>query len=248
MIFLFKSLKKLEFSERFVQIIKLFCSNAKSTVQINGNLTETFKLDRGIRQGCPLSMIIYVLYKEALYSFIKSNNAIKGPQLPNNNSLKILGFADDTNLFLRDNNSIIEAMNVISKFEKATGALLNKDKTKIFGIGAWNNKVEWPLPWLQSKSSSFTSLGVIYSNNYELAVKLNWENILSAIEKKIGMIQGTQQTIYQRAVILNCVIYSKLWYIAHIFPLPVLYANKIKKFPLIIFGVAKIMSLSKDLH
>ena len=207
--FLYESLKKLGFSERSIQIIKLFCSNAKSTVQINGNLTEIFNLDRGIRQGCPLSMILYVLFKEALYSFIKANNSIKGPKLPNNNVLKILGFADDTNLFLRDNNSIIEAMNVISKFEKATGALLNKNKTKIYGIGAWNNKIEWPLPWLQSNSSSFTSLGIIFSNNYASSVILNWENILSAIEKKIGMIQGTRQTIYQRAVILNCVIYSK---------------------------------------
>ena len=227
--FLYAALRKIGFSEHFVKIVKLFCSNAKSAVQINGNITETFNIGRGIRQGCPLSMILYVLFKEALYCYIKSHNSIKGLEMPNNNTLKILGFADDTNLFLRDNNSIREAMNAIAKFEKATGAILNKEKTKIYGIGAWDNKIDWPLPWLQSQVTSFKSLGIIFSNNFELAVKLNWESVLSAIEIKTRIMQSTQQTIYQRAVILNCVIYSKLWYIAHLFPMPVLYANKIKR-------------------
>ena len=35
--------------------------------------------------------------------------------------------------------------------------------------------------------------------------------------------------MYQRAVLLNCVIFSKLWYVAHVFPLPISYANKIKR-------------------
>ena len=34
-------------------------------------------------------------------------------------------------------------MNVLSKFENATGAKLNRGKTKIFGIGAWNGRIEW---------------------------------------------------------------------------------------------------------
>ena len=87
-----------------------------------------------------LSMMIYVLFKEALYSRIKALDSIKGPELPNNNSLKILGYADDTNLLF------IEAMKVIKMFETATGAILNENKTKIFGVGSWNNKVEWPIP------------------------------------------------------------------------------------------------------
>ena len=103
-------------------------------------------ISSGLTQGCPISTILYVLFKEALYSHIKSKNSIISPDLPNNNSLKILGFADDTNLFVSDNSSKLESMNAISKFEKATGAILNGNKTKIHGIGSWNSKIEWPLP------------------------------------------------------------------------------------------------------
>ena len=170
--FLYRALRKLGFNDRFIDIIKIFTSNLESTVQLNGNLIETFSIGRGIRQGCPLSMMLYVLFKEALYCYIKSKNSIKGPHLPNGYSFKILGFADDTNLFLRDNNSILEAMNILYKFEKATGAKLNREKTKIYGIGAWNGRVEWPLPWIKSSTQSIKSLGIIYSNNYNSSINL----------------------------------------------------------------------------
>ena len=108
--FLYAVLGKLGFCEAFIKVIQLFCSNVQSAVQVNGIITKSFDIGRGIRQGCPLSMILYVLFKEALYCRIKSSQSIKSPYLPNNHSLKILGYADDTNLFLRDSQSILEAM------------------------------------------------------------------------------------------------------------------------------------------
>ena len=193
--FLYAVLRKLGFNEAFIQIVKLFCSSAESSVQINGNLTKTFNLGRGIRQGCPMSTILYVLFKEALYSYIKSKSSIISPCLPNNKSLKILGFADDTNLFVSDNNSILESMKAISTFEKATGAILNKSKTKIYGIGSWNGKIEWPLPWIQNSLPSFSSLGIIYSNDYQSSINLNWESVLNSIETKVRTMQAIQLTI-----------------------------------------------------
>ena len=227
--FLFAVLAKLGFCDSFIKILKLFCSNVRSVIQINGNITSSFHIGRGVRQGCPLSMMIYVLFKEALYSRIKALDSIKGPELPNNNSLKILGYADDTNLLLRDNESIIEAMKVIKMFETAAGAILNENKTKIFGVGSWNNKVDWPIPWIQSSITSFKSLGILYSNDFNTAVYINWEAVLSAIETKIQTMQTIRSTIYQRAILLNCLIFAKLWYVSHIFLLPVSYANKIKR-------------------
>ena len=74
---------------------------------------------------------------------------------------------------------------MIKRFEKATGAILNKGKTKIFGFGSWNNKIEWPIPWIQNSVSSFNSLGIVYSNDYQMAVNLNWENIISTVDTKV---------------------------------------------------------------
>ena len=120
-------------------------------------------------------------------------------------------------------------MKVIKLFETATGAILNENKTKIFGLGSWNNKVEWPIPWIQNSITTFKSLGILFSNDFNTAVNMNWEDVLSAIETKIQTMQTTCSTIYQRAILLNCIIFSKLWYVSHILPLPMSYANKIKR-------------------
>ena len=73
-----------------------------------------------------------------------------------------------------------------------------------------------------------SSLGIIYSNDYQSSINLNWESVLSSVQTKVRTMQNIQLTIYQRSVILNCIIYSKIWYVAHVFPLPISYANKIK--------------------
>ena len=70
---------------------------------INGILTETFSVQRGIRQGCPLSMLLYVIFQEALYLAFKNNNVIKCIDFPNEEKLVVLGCADDTNLFPKMN-------------------------------------------------------------------------------------------------------------------------------------------------
>ena len=35
--------------------------------------------------------------------------------------------------------------------------------------------------------------------------------------------------MYQKAVLINCVISARIWYVSHVYPLPILYANKIKR-------------------
>ena len=227
--FLYKSMEKMGFDNNVISLIKLFCSDKKSCLQINGNILEEIDIGRGIRQGCPLSMIIYVIFKEPLYKYIKSCNTIEGIQLPNNNLIKISGYADDTNLFTINYESIISIFNVLTKFEAATGALLNKRKTKIFGIGTWRNKTEWPISWLHGSVNSFESLGIIFANDYDLAVTQNWESILNSIDVKLRMMQTIKLTIYQKAIMINCIVYAKLWYVSHVYPLSLSYANKIKR-------------------
>ena len=90
-------------------------------------------------------MLLYVLFQEALYLAFKNNNDIKCIDFPNNEKLVVLGYADDTNLFPKNEQSIIEIDNVIKLFEIATGAVLNRSKTKIYGLGMWNNRSIWPL-------------------------------------------------------------------------------------------------------
>ena len=57
----------------------------------------------------------------------------------------------------------------------------------------------------------------------------NWECILKSIDSRVKILQSISLTIYQRAVVVNCIINAKLWYLSHIYPLSINFANKIKR-------------------
>ena len=67
---------------------------------VNGHISNSFKLSRGVRQGYPLSPLLYVLVAEALAYNIRSNGVISGLSLPGSPcSLPVVSpSADDTTL------------------------------------------------------------------------------------------------------------------------------------------------------
>ena len=71
--FLMKCLKHFNFSEDFVNWIRLFYSNATSCVTNDDFQSDFFPVKRGVRQGCPLSP--YFVYK--LYGTTKLPNKNK---------------------------------------------------------------------------------------------------------------------------------------------------------------------------
>ena len=69
----------------------------------NGWISEIFDLERGVRQGCPLSALLFILSVEALACRIRQNNEIKGFKYGTLavQAVKICQYVDDTILFLK---------------------------------------------------------------------------------------------------------------------------------------------------
>ena len=97
--YLFKSLKHLNFSEDFIKWIKLFYANARSCVTNNGFLSPFFSIQRGVRQGCPLSPYLFILCIELLTNQIRNNENISGINICGF-ELKNACYADDASLIL----------------------------------------------------------------------------------------------------------------------------------------------------
>ena len=64
--FLFKTLKSYNFDKTFINWIKLLYSNITACTINNRYLSRNFTLERGIRQGCPLSALLFILVAEIL--------------------------------------------------------------------------------------------------------------------------------------------------------------------------------------
>ena len=93
-------------------------------------LTNYFQVSRGVRQGCPLSPLLFVLSVELLALKIRQDQLCRGIPLPDGQNAKISPFADDTTPILEDTISLRKAMNIVNSFGALSGLQLNKKKTK----------------------------------------------------------------------------------------------------------------------
>ena len=65
--FTLKALRKLGFGETFVHWVSILYTDIESSVLINNILSDFFPVTRSVRQGCPLSMGLFIIYQEAFY-------------------------------------------------------------------------------------------------------------------------------------------------------------------------------------
>ena len=132
-----------------------------SSCMINGSITKEFRIERGVRQGCPLSMITYVLFQEPLYQAIEKINRIIPFGLPIQRT-KEIGYADDSTICIKDDEGFLEVFKIISMFESASNSKINIKKTRIYGFGNWKWRTLWPIKGLKTEFEYFNALGICF--------------------------------------------------------------------------------------
>lgn len=92
--FMKKCLLKFKFPQHIINWVGLFYKDAKSCIHNNGHLSSFFKIEKGVRQGCPLSPYLFIICIELLSNEVTKNKDIKGIKI-GNIELKQTLFADD---------------------------------------------------------------------------------------------------------------------------------------------------------
>ncbi|HEY9833652.1 MAG TPA: reverse transcriptase domain-containing protein, partial [Stenomitos sp.] len=158
---------------KFVGWLKTMYSVADMSI-LNGNeLAGSISGVQSIRQGCPLSMHLFVIYIEPL--LVRLANSIKGIKLFDK-SVSVRAMVDDVVVFVSEDNEIVKAGEILDLFCDWTKAMMNKQKTKILGIGTWSTRTQWPLPWLKS-TPTMTLLGIPFSSNITETTERVWNSV-----------------------------------------------------------------------
>ena len=76
--FIFAALQSFGFGPEFIQWVRTFLKGVESCVLNNGHSTGYFPLERGTRQGDPLSAYLFILCLETLFIHIRDNDNIRG--------------------------------------------------------------------------------------------------------------------------------------------------------------------------
>ena len=217
---LFSTLQHFGFGPNFIRWIKLLYNSMSSSVKVNGWLTSFIALERGLRQGCALSMPLYVLTVEILALRIRNNPRIKGLTPPGSTeNVKLLQYADNTTFMLRDDNSINETFNTLWLYEAASGTKINLDKCKGLWSGAFRSRTDqllsfdWYNTYIPEKI-----LGLFFGNVD--CTKLNIERRLQSLRNTIAAWKHRDLSFNGKALVINGFLTSTLWYTATSIHLP----------------------------
>ena len=139
--YMWKTLENANIPISMVNTIKSLYTNAHTSVMINGYLSAPFLITRGVRQGDPLSCLLFNIAIEPLACMLRDDPRLRGLPMPGGaGNLIVSLFADDTTVFLAKEDSF-EALNeILNRWCLASTAKFNIGKTEIIPIGSTQHR------------------------------------------------------------------------------------------------------------
>ena len=128
------------FSDEYRAMIHNFVSGESVAIKVNNDVGRNFQTKKGLRQGDPLSPILFNIVADMLAIIIeraKSDGQIEGvvPHLVDG-GLFILQYADDTILFMEHDMEKEKNLKLIlSAFEQLSRLKINFHKSELFCFG-----------------------------------------------------------------------------------------------------------------
>ena len=213
--FLIATLELFNFGDNFINWIKILLKNQESCV-INGGLTSGyFKLERGARQGDPISAYIFIVALEMVLLAITQNQNIKGIEIFGHEYI-YSSYADDTSFSLRDEESIRNTMQIINKFSCFSGLKPNVSKCEIAGIGILKgvHMALCGMKCINLTKNSIKILGLHFSYDKFLQNAKNFQETMINIQRILQIWKMRQLTLEGRILIFKTLAISKIVFLA----------------------------------
>lgn len=224
--FLHKTLEAFNFGNVLQKWIKLLYKNISSCVTNNGHASEFSTVERGVRQGCPVSPLLFILVAETLSSKIRSDININGIVVKDT-TFKISQLADDTTLFIRDRNSLKNAFDTLDDFAQVSGLFLNKKKTQVLCIGM--DAPVLPNVGFKYIEGSFKTLGVWFSQDEDIMTELNFTACLENLKCMLNIWRQRDLSLKGKVTILKTLAISKLVYLSSLLFVPDWFITRVNK-------------------
>ena len=223
--FMVEVLKEMNIGDNFISWVALLYNTPLVQIIFNGELGPKFKPTRGVKQGCPLSCLLFVMYLEPLGEMLRASPHL-GIPLPSTGTITSIFFADDSTLLSTSLQATVEQMSIVDEFCSVSGARLNRAKctTLILNEHLDQSDVEADgllniLPSGQATKYLGILLGHRLPQNYQIQ-KLS-DKFLAAFQlwgKRARTLQG-------RKLIVSTMLLSLLWHVTSAVTVPAAIVN-----------------------
>jgi hypothetical protein len=212
------------FGSHWRKLIFECLSTSKLAILINGSPGREFSLERGLRQGDPLSPFLFDIAVQGLtvlFNRASASGYFKGLQTAPGHYITHLQYADDSLIFLpNDFPSLLHAKRILRWFEIISGLKVNFYKSSLIGINLDNDYTSSLANSVFCRSDTFPVryLGLpLGANPSRLST---WKPVLSTIRAKLSTWKGNFLSMAGRLCLIKSVLSSLPLFYMSVFAMP----------------------------
>jgi len=208
-LFLYKCLEILRVPQQMIEVIKELYNGFTAKININNNLSDQVRIEQGVKQGDPLSCILFVCVMESLGAILRESSR--------KDDIVTL-FADDCSLNL-DNLEVDWPLmqSPLNLYCQASKAVFNASKTEVILVGDKSQNYPQNLP-PPIENKQFT----MYLGS-PLGIDLNFDQIakekLNKLLDKARSYSLNGLTIDEKRVVMKTWIYSRMQFTTQCIPI-----------------------------
>ncbi|KAH7955665.1 hypothetical protein HPB52_002808 [Rhipicephalus sanguineus] len=221
--YMLEVLREFGFPGDFVRLVELLYRDLSCNVVVNGSATAGFIYTRGIRQGCPLGPTFFIMCIEPLLTSLASDERIRGFPLTGADEIKVLAYADDVSLFVRDARSFREFLSAFNRYAEVSGAELNERNSRALLFGAFPKEAIGNVQTV----STVKVLGIFFS--YDGVAETTWQKAVERAHLATARTRRLDLTLREKALAVKTRICAFANYTSRVAVMPAKTASQLNK-------------------
>jgi hypothetical protein len=228
-------LSKMGFAPRFIQTIKALFFQTQIHLNINGHIASGFTQGRGLRQGDPLSPLLFNIALEPLLQTLMHDPRLQGISSLTVLKIILMAYADDVLLFLNNKKEWQCVQQVLQLYKAASNGNINFHKTTAFPLTTQHDKeLEADLRGASLQWHDNTSAEPLIYLGYPVPICTSHinkylDNLLQKITSSVKIHSQRYLSVLGKAILVNSLLLSRLWHALWVVSPPVTWFKEVVK-------------------
>ncbi|GJT18907.1 reverse transcriptase domain, reverse transcriptase zinc-binding domain protein [Tanacetum coccineum] len=231
--FLLDVMRQMGFGVKWRNWIALCLSSASISVMINGSPSNEFKMERGLRQGDPLSPLLFLIVAKVLQiNILEACNkglyigvSIAGCGA----NVSLLQYADDALFFGEwSRRNALNLIHILKCFELGSGLKVNISKSRILGVGIPISEIEAVASLIRCAHETFPFSYLGLPVGKKMRLKEGWNAIIDRFRDRLSNWKARSLSIGGRLTLVKSVLGSLLIYYLSLFKAPTSIINNLE--------------------